>query len=214
MLRSFGFAAVSAAALLFGAQAAQATVMIPLSIEDMTKESTAVVRGKVLDKSAAWDAEHKKIYTTTKIEVTEAIHATMSLPKQLEIRTMGGEVDGIGMKVAGTPSFLMGEDVVVFLRPDAKIATAYQVIGMAQGKYQIRQDSAGRVIATPSLEGIAFTKPSETGVLRVDPNAPASREIAYLDLRKQIVEIAKKAEDAAPKAVIPAQKPATPAVTE
>ena len=62
MLRSSP--AVTAALLALGiAGPASATIMVPLSLEELATESTAIVRARVLDRSAAWDDERKRIYT-------------------------------------------------------------------------------------------------------------------------------------------------------
>lgn len=193
--------------------AALATIILPQTIEEMARESVAVLRGRVVDKTAAWDAEHRRIYTTTTLEVRDSIHATRALPRQLKVRTLGGEVGETGMKVAGTPQFLIGEDVLVFLRPDPIVADAFQVIGMAQGKFQIREEAKGQVVAVPSLEGLAFARPGDDGVLRVDGDAAAGKALPYLDLRARILTAlqtpapVQSTMPAAPRAPAPAPAP-------
>src|SRR5688572_21496650 len=70
----------------------QATVMVPMTIEDMAVQSAAVVRGRVLESRSAWDESHQRIYTFTEIEVLDPIHADQSMPKKVTVRTLGGEV--------------------------------------------------------------------------------------------------------------------------
>src|SRR5438105_2388677 len=114
LVRSFALAAgvlVAAAPLV-----ASATVIVPRTIEEMAQDSAYVVRGRVLSTSAAWDEKHERIFTNTEIEVLDQIHGASDSPRRITVRTLGGEVGKIGMKVAGTERFTVNEEVVVFLR--------------------------------------------------------------------------------------------------
>jgi hypothetical protein len=165
--------------------------MVPLSVEDMTKQADAVVRGKVLRQQAAWDDKHQRIYTTTDLEVLEPIHNPAQVPHTIQVRSLGGEVDGIGMAVAGTTQFAVGEEVVLFLRKDPQVGSAFQVIGMNQGKFHIERESKGRVIAVPTLEGIALARPGVDGVIRPEEQSSAPPRIPLDDLRQKVVAIAR-----------------------
>ena len=198
------------------APAARATIMLPLSLEDLTRQSAAVVRARVVDQSAAWDEGHQRIYTRTTLQPIDPIHQTAKLPGQLVVRSLGGEVGEVGMQVAGTPSFTLGEEVLVFLRADPGAPALFQVVGMAQGKYHIEHEAKGRVIAVPSVEGLAFAKPGADGVIRVDPSVPDPTRIPLEELRRRIVEIARGSAapasgstlSPAPPATLPARTPA------
>ncbi|MBI4820563.1 MAG: hypothetical protein HY791_30125 [Deltaproteobacteria bacterium] len=190
---------------------AGATVMLPLSIEDMSKEALAVVRARVLQREADWDARHSRIYTHTRLEVLDTIHARASLPKELLVRTLGGEVGEVGMKVAGTPIFADGEEVVVFLRADPEVATEYQVIGMAQGKLHVRRTAKGLAMVVPSLEGLAFVRPDQNGTLKATEEGPSDAEMALGVFEGRV----KKAVESAPSPTAPALPalPAPPSIT-
>lgn len=182
--------------------------MVPLSLEELATESTAIVRARVLDRSAAWDDERKRIYTTTVLEVVESVYSAAPLGREIRVRTLGGEVGEVGMKVAGTPELKLGEEVLLFLRPDGKVPTSFAVIGMNQGRFSMRTDSAGRLIASPTWDGIAFARPGSDGVLRVAGHETPT-EKPYLELRSQILALRAKA--AAPTAPAAPQAPAAPA---
>lgn len=181
--------------------------MVPLSLEELATESTAIVRARVLDRSAAWDDERKRIYTTTVLEVVESVYSATPLGREVRVRTLGGEVGEVGMKVAGTPDLKLGEEVLLFLRPDAKVPTSFAVIGMNQGRFSMRTDSAGRLIATPTWDGIAFARPGNDGVLRVGGHETPT-EKPYLELRTQI--LAMRAKAAAPAAPVAPAVPSAP----
>ncbi|MBI2373298.1 MAG: hypothetical protein HYV07_04800 [Deltaproteobacteria bacterium] len=187
---------------------ALATVMLPLSIEDMSKEALAVVRARVLDQHADWDAKHQRIYTHTRVAVLDTIHARASMGPELVIRTLGGEVGETGMKVAGTPSFALDEEVVVFLRVDPEIASELQVIGMAQGKLHVRRTAKGQAMVVPSLEGLAFVRPDSTGVLKASEAKPSETETPL----ESFVERVKRSVASLDAAVSPPIAPPVPSV--
>jgi hypothetical protein len=167
---------------------AGATIMVPLSVEQMTREADVVVHGRVVTQQAVWDDKHDRIYTHTTLEVIEPIHsAGASPPGKVLVRSLGGELDGVGLAVSGTPKFAIGEEAVLFLRRDPKIEGAYQVIGMNQGKFRIeREPGTNKVTAVANPEGIAFAKPGVDGVLRVDPATPRIERIPLEDFRRRI----------------------------
>ncbi len=208
LLVSFG---LILAGVLVTAQAAEATVMVPLSVEDLTARSAIVVRGKVLAQQAAWDDGQRKIYTFTEVEVGSTVFAEGAVPERVVVRSMGGEVGDVGMKVAGTPKFSVGEDVFLFLRVDPKNADQFQVVGMSQGKFRVA-DEGGVIVAIPSAEGIAFVRPNAQGVLQVDENhGPVTKRMPIADLEARVRRAADaKAAPEAPKAPTAPTAPTTP----
>jgi hypothetical protein len=154
---------------------AKATIVVPMTIEQMAAESACVTRGRVVSQQAAWDEAHRRIYTYTEIQVLERIHSKGSVPDTVVVRTLGGEVGEIGMKVSGTPKFEVGEEVVVFLRHDPVDEHQFQVVGMSQGKFAVERADKGAIYAVPSVEGLAFARPSAEGKMMVDETTDASR---------------------------------------
>ena len=145
---------------------ASATIVVPQTVEELARSSSAVVRAKVLQRQSAWDDAHRRIHTHTELEVLETVHSTGAVPKSLLVRTMGGEVGDIGMRVSGVARFEVGEEVLVFLGPDPLDAGEFQVIGMSQGKYKIDR-SGGAPVAVASVEGLAFARRTTAGQLEV-----------------------------------------------
>src|SRR5882724_9064366 len=104
------------AAVLMGlciASSASATVIRSLSFHELCDSSTAIVRGVVLDRHSEWQSGI--IWTTASVEIVDSIRG--SLAKTIDVRTMGGNVDGIGQAVAGEPALEPGDEVVLFLEP-------------------------------------------------------------------------------------------------
>jgi len=207
MSRLAAFALVAATGL---ALPAAATIMVPLSLAELTQDSSLIVRGRVRDRSAAWDDQHQKIYTTAVIDILDTVWSKRSVGLQIKVRTLGGEVGDLGMKVAGTPDLKVGEEVLLFLREDSKVPAEFAVIGMNQGRFTVFQDSTGRVMAKPTWDGIAFAKPGEDGVLRVGGEHELPVEQTYVDLRKNILELKARPAPTRP-SITPPSVPSAPA---
>src|SRR5437764_2373891 len=82
-----------------------------LSFEDMAAQSTAIVRGKVMD---SWPAmTNGLIYTHYKIQVTETFKGTAR--GSVEIMVPGGTLNGMRQSVSGSPTLDKGDEFVFFL---------------------------------------------------------------------------------------------------
>lgn len=182
-------AALTLAALILGGSApVRATVIVPRTIEQMTHDAERVVRGRVLSSRAAWDQQRKRIYTTTEVEVLEQLQGSRDVPRTVSIRTLGGEVGEVGMRVSGTETFTPGEEIIVFLRRDPLTTSAFQVVGMSQGKYRIERDADGTAMAIPNTAGLAFARPDPAGVYRVEGETPRPDRIALDELKMRIAQ--------------------------
>jgi hypothetical protein len=188
--------AVAVAALgILGAQAAFATTVQKLSLQDLTKKSATIVQARVDDAVSAWDAGHKEIYTTYTLHITQSVKGNKG-ESTVTLRQIGGTVGNIASLVPGMPSFKKGEEVIVFLTQ--KDANGYPwVMGLQQGKYSVvekngakfvRNDLAGTEllfkngkkaegVTAPDqplgafLDGIK-TQLNVDGKILVDPNPP------------------------------------------
>jgi hypothetical protein len=117
---------------------ARATLAWPTSVEDLARESSAVVRGRVVSKSAAWAAQGKKIVTLVELETGAVWRGQAS--SRVTVVVPGGVVDGIGQHVAGAPQFTVGEDVAVFLQGVGP--ARFRLHGLGMGKFTIGSDEA------------------------------------------------------------------------
>ena len=126
------------AALLFTC-ALGATTIARLSLDEMTGRSEMIISGRITDAWAAWDAEHKYIWTHYVVTVDNAVKGRVA--STVEIAEPGGMLDNIGMNIGGGTGYSRGEQVLIFLErmPNGYLRTA----GLGQGKYGI--DSQGRL---------------------------------------------------------------------
>jgi hypothetical protein len=186
MARSLSLALPPLVLASFFALPAQATVIVPLTIEDMAVQSACVVRGRVVESVASWDKDHQRIYTHTTVEVLDPIHTPSRLPQKITVKTIGGEVGKIGMRVSGVEKFAPNEEVVLFLRRDPIDQQLFQTVGMSQGKFSIEHEAKGRAVAVPSIEGLAFARPDANGTLKVDGHSPSPNRIPLTELKERI----------------------------
>jgi hypothetical protein len=161
----------AAALLLFVALPAVAAQALAVSVEELARQSDAVVRGRVVDVRAKLTPDGARIYTV--VELRRAAVLRGRAPATARAMVPGGVVGRLGQRVEGAPSFTRGEEVVVFLEragPDA-----FRVTGLAQGKFTV----VGRA-ARPDLSHLQFVQTSiAAGERRVEemPLAELERRV-------------------------------------
>lgn len=134
--------------------AALATIVQALDLQQLAKKADVVVHGQVLDQSTAWNASHSRIYTVTRVSVTDPLKGPHQKGTVIQIRQLGGTVDDITQSIVGNARLSAGEEVVLFLNHDPKKGLHY-VLGMAQGKYAVQRDGNAAVVRH-DLAGLAL----------------------------------------------------------
>jgi hypothetical protein len=101
-----------------------------------------IVTGDVVRTWAAWDSQHRFIWTHTEIAVRDRWKGTPSTT--VTVSEPGGFAEGSGQAIAGMVRYVPGEHIVAFLyrTPHGYIRT----VGLTQGKFAI--DSRGLVHLT------------------------------------------------------------------
>jgi|GEM_PF-4335406 len=112
------------------------TTVVKMSLAQMTQGASLVVEGVVVDKSSRWDENHRYIITEVSVAVNRTLKGKAISP--LTIRTLGGEVGGVGMYVAGSPRFEVGQEALLLLEPHP--IRDWRVVGFHQGKYDVISD--------------------------------------------------------------------------
>ncbi len=112
----------------------RATTLQKLTVDDMIKQSTAILRVTVTGSYAT--ARGADIYTHYQFQITETLKAG---PGQIrEIGVPGGILNGLRQLAAGAPELKTGQDYVVFLWTGR--SGMAQVIGLSQGLFTVMQD--------------------------------------------------------------------------
>ncbi len=137
---------------------------MPQTLETLSTKAARVVLARVSNQYAGWDEAHRRIYTWTELEVLE----TWKGPDQSSVlvKSLGGQVGDVGMRVSGTPEFVPGERVVVFLR---EVGAEFAVVGMSQGKFRVVDD-----VAISDARGLAYPAGAEEPVQPDLPSLPLS----------------------------------------
>ncbi len=163
---------------------AHATTMLPLDLKALTERADRVVYGTVEKSESHWTSDHDAIYTDVMVRVARSYKGALHTGETVQVRREGGSVDGIGMKVFGSASLQIGEEVVLFLE---KRGAASYVVGMAQGKLRVITAADGtRQVTAPDVSGIAFL-PSQTPV-----SPPMRRARALEDFERELHTLVKK----------------------
>ncbi len=114
--------------LLLLAPLARASVVMALSVEDLARRSDLVVLGQVASVQTSWASDHHHIYRRVLVKTEQSWKGNGS--KEVVVVLPGGEIDGVGEKVVGEPTFSEGMRGVFFLEPAGH---AHRVIGLSQG---------------------------------------------------------------------------------
>ena len=143
-----------AAALLISSSAL-ATVVLALSMEELTARAPLIVHAVAQGSNVAWDEPHAKIWTWTELVVTETLKGDTT--KALVVKQPGGVVGEVGMEVSGVATFKPGEEVVLFLEPAPDEPGAWVPVSMSASKVTLEERFGAR-IAKRDLAGLAFTR--------------------------------------------------------
>jgi hypothetical protein len=148
-------------ALPFGGTYSQ---VIQRSLEQLTRESDAVVVGKVAALASEWNESKSRIQTRVTIAVDQSVKGDASV-RSITVLVPGGEVGSVGEVYSHSPRFLRDEAVVVF----AKKSTAgfYQVSEGSQGKFTITKDETSGVPIVAGASSLdSFTARVKAAVLQ------------------------------------------------
>lgn len=107
-------------------------MVVPLSIEQLSRDADAIVVGKVV--SVTPERRGALIYSMAAIKVEQVVKGDTG--PEVTIESLGGRIGDETLAVSGTATYADGERVLVFLKKAGK-ADAYQTVGVHQGKLSI-----------------------------------------------------------------------------
>ena len=135
---------------------AYATTLEQLPLPDMARQSTEIVRAKVIGSTGV--RKGADVYTVYRIEVAETWKHSRKTGRTVEVAVPGGVADGIRQMVSGAPQLRVGGDYLLFLWAGRSGIT--QVIGLSQGLFGVGLNSQGEWMANraPSSEVMLDSK--------------------------------------------------------
>jgi len=134
-----------------------ATSFEPVTFNDLVTQADVIFVGQVVDVRPyiVQTREHTIVKTRVTFGVDDPLYGTSSLVEVFDF--LGGETADIGMKVAGMPTFTVGDRRVVFARRDRSINP---IVGFTQGLMKVARD-AGGVDRVLTLEGAPISRLSD-----------------------------------------------------
>jgi hypothetical protein len=135
---------IGAAALLLASALGQAATMVELGADEMVARSQAIVMGEVV--STASRLQGRFIVTDVTIRLDRAaLKGNLQVGQTLTLTELGGEVDGLGMRVSGAPVYRLSDRVAVFA--STRSDGSYRTLGLSQGLFRIQGGDVVRDLA-------------------------------------------------------------------
>ena len=152
LIAVLGFIGVALAA-----QPVRASVVEPMSVEELARVADVVVVGTVVSRRSRYDDPPRsdRIVSDVVVRVTRTIRGASD--PEVVVTTPGGVVEGRGQLVTGAPVLTPGEEVVLFLHParPTSVGPRRMVVGLSQGLFLVRREpSGGPVRVRQNLEGV------------------------------------------------------------
>ncbi len=122
-----------------------AASVLNLNIEQLTNDASVVFNGRCISNQVEFDSTTNFVVTYTTFEILESIKGTSSLTHT--IKQIGGNLPDRELQTnwPGVPSFIVGNEYVVFLPPVSKLGFSTPV-GMDQGKFNVLTDTIDKQV--------------------------------------------------------------------
>jgi hypothetical protein len=169
---------LTAAVLLVSAAAVHATVYVSANLGELTTDAGVVAYGRVVALEPQWLDERRSIETLVTLEVES--YAKGDLGRTVTLRVPGGQMGPYRSIMLGAPTFVEGEEVVVFLASSGPAIP--HLVGLAQGVFRVRLDTAtGARLVTPEIVRMPGAAALEsTRVVRGEPSRRPAPLTAFL----------------------------------
>jgi hypothetical protein len=144
------------------APSSEATTARKLSNEAMTTEATAIVAGRCTSVQTIWSG--RVLLTMATIAVSDRLKGDLG---ETVIVALPGGIDAnrrfpVSMLYPGAPQIATGEDVFLFLTPNASVNGSFAVVGFSQGKFSIVDDERGGKAVSRNLSALTLQSPAGT----------------------------------------------------
>ena len=113
---------------------ADATIMVPTEDHQLIRQASTIVLGQITKIDSHWYAAKTQIYTHIGVRVEEVLKGELS-EGEVTVKQLGGTVGGLRSWIFGSPEFVVGERVLLFLtaNPDGTL----RVLSLYQGKFSV-----------------------------------------------------------------------------
>ncbi len=161
--------------LVLGMRPLPCATLEQLTLDNMIAQSTAIVRGTVVDSWAALTGS--VIYTHYKVQISESFKG----PRQssVEVVVAGGVVNNLSQSFSGSPTLNRGDEFVLFLWTSRAGLT--QIMGLTQGLFAIAPGASADPMATRAASRELMLDPKTA-----QPVKDAMLSMRLSDLRSRI----------------------------
>jgi hypothetical protein len=174
MRRRHALGLVLGLAAAFAFVPASASVSFTVVLDSLVRDSAAACVETPVEIKSVW--EGGRIVTYTRVHVDRVLAG--SLPGEVWVETLGGEVGDIGQRVEGEAVLRTGQQSVLFL---SRYRGSFVVTARGQGQFPVVRDPAGALRLHKNHHAGALLAPRSTEVARirsVTTYAPASSPAA------------------------------------
>ena len=127
---------------------AHAITVAPLSFEELVRQSSSIVYGRVTDVQSHWTEDRQAVESVVSIEVFKGLKGANAPAVSLVVP--GGQVGRYLNLVPGAPTFSRGDLAIVFLTSrGARLPIA---TGFTQGIYRVTTMSGQPLVTPPAIE--------------------------------------------------------------
>lgn len=140
------------------ASLAQATTVLNVPLEQMTRESTVILHGRVEAQQAVQEVGTDRILTFTAVEVLSRVKG-IEKNEVVTIYQVGGTLDGRTMNIIGALQFREGEEFILFGVRFRDMVVSY---GMGLGKYVVSVVNGTKSVA-PEFGDVQRVEPDGKG---------------------------------------------------
>lgn len=154
MRRTARAAALSLLAAALTVPVLWATTALERTEADLIQEAEVIVTGRCTHLQSQW--LDRDLVTVATVSVSEALKGQAG--SEITVVLPGG-IDSnrpvpVAMTFPGAPEMRQGEEVLLFLTAEGRLADGYAVVGFSQGKYTVVQAAGGEKVATQDLSAL------------------------------------------------------------
>ena len=176
------------AAATLAATPGHASVVRVLGLPELLARAEVLAVASVETTAAAW--LDGRIVTDSVLRLETPLRGG-NAGDRVTVRTLGGEVDGLGQRVLGEPWFRPGRRYLVFLErhPDRTPTPRFRPVGMAQGALPIVDSPDGPQVAPPPDPPLLLA-PAALASIAAWLDAPRPLDAVLTELRTALAETA------------------------
>ena len=117
---------------------ARASVVLALSLEELTRKAELIVLGVATEQQARRHFDGKLIVTDVSLRVDDVLKGSAKRGQTVVTTLLGGKLDGLALQVPGEANLPVGQRLLVFLY-HAPASGDLRVVGMSQGALALSQ---------------------------------------------------------------------------